>query len=101
MRLTSILTFMLFPLVMSSPISHENTFSLISLENIETHIDNLWTKFKEGYGLIYNTTVEEMHRFQIFAGHVKMIAQHNLEHDLGLHTYRLGVNRFATLVNMM
>ncbi|CAF1667633.1 unnamed protein product [Adineta ricciae] len=28
-----------------------------------------------------------------------MIVQHNIEHDLGLHTYRLGINKFATLTN--
>ncbi|CAF5109474.1 unnamed protein product, partial [Rotaria sp. Silwood1] len=28
-----------------------------------------------------------------------MIIKHNLEHDLGLHTYRLGINKYATLTN--
>ncbi len=98
MRLIILCVIALIPLVTSSPVALADDFSLPSLENIESHIDSLWTNFKSGYGLIYNTTVEEIHRFKIFAKHVKMIIQHNIEHDLGLHTYRLGINKFATLV---
>jgi hypothetical protein len=89
----------LIPLIYSAPISLGDGFYLPTLDNVDTHIDNLWTNFKKGYGIVYNTTTEELHRFKIFANHVKMIIKHNLEHDLGLHTYRLGINKFATLVN--
>jgi len=98
MRLFLLLTLVFIPLVYSSPISLGEEFNLPSLENLESHIDKLWGNFKKGYGFIYNTTTEEIHRFKIFAQHVKLIIQHNIEHDLGLHTYRLGVNKFATLV---
>lgn len=98
MRLIIFLTIISIGSVISSPIKHGEEFSLPSLENVEAHLDNLWESFKKGYDIVYNTTVEEIHRFKIFAGHVKMILKHNMEHDLGLHTYRLGVNKFATLV---
>lgn len=99
MRSLLVLTLVLLPLVTSSPISLGEEFPLPTLENIETHITNLWGNFKKGYDLVYNTSVEELHRFQIFAKHVKMIVKHNLEHDLGLHSYRLGINIFAALVS--
>jgi cathepsin L len=99
MRSVILLTIVSISLVASSPISTSNEFSLPSLENIESHIDSLWTNFKKGYGIVYNTSLEEIHRFKIFASHVKMIIQHNIENDLGLHTYRLGINKFATLTN--
>ena len=99
MRLILVLTLVLLPLVTSSPVSLGEESPLPTLENIETHITNLWGNFKKGYGLVYNTTVEELHRFQIFTKHLKMIVKHNLEHDLGLHSYRLGINKFATLVS--
>ncbi|CAF4460931.1 unnamed protein product, partial [Adineta steineri] len=87
----------LIPLIYTSPVSLGDGYYLPSVENVETHIDNLWTNFKKGYGIVYNTTTEELHRFKTFAGHVKMIVKHNLEHDLGLHTFRLGINKYATL----
>jgi hypothetical protein len=98
MRLIILFTVVIIPLVTSSPVSIGDGFSLPSLENIESHIDNLWINFKKGYDITYNTSLEEIHRFKIFANHVKMIIQHNIEQDLGLHTYRLGINKFATMV---
>ncbi|CAF0801614.1 unnamed protein product [Didymodactylos carnosus] len=93
MRLTLILVAFLLPLVYSE------VFHLPAIENIENHISNLWTNFKKGYGFVYNTSVEEVHRFNIFYKNVKMIIQHNLEHDLGLHTYRMGINKYAAVSN--
>jgi hypothetical protein len=87
------------PLISATPVALGDGFYLPRVDNVESHIDNLWTNFKKGYGIVYNTTMEELHRFKIFANHVKMIVKHNLEHDLGLHTYRLGVNKYATLVS--
>jgi hypothetical protein len=98
MRWAILFTIVFISLVGSSPISVGDGLSLPSLENVETHVNNLWTNFKNGYGFVYNTSVEEMYRFKIFAKHVKMIIQHNMEHDLGLHTYRLGVNQYASMV---
>ena len=98
MRLIILFAIALIPLISSSPIEHADGFTLPTLENVETHIDNLWLNFKKGYGILYNSTVEEIHRFKIFATHVKLIIQHNIEHDLGLHTYRLGINKYAALV---
>jgi hypothetical protein len=98
MRLIVLVAIAFIPLIASSPIELGDGFSLPALENVESHVDNLWANFKKGYGIIYNSTVEEVHRFKIFATHVKLIIQHNIEHDLGLHTYRLGINKYATLV---
>jgi hypothetical protein len=98
MRLIILFTIVFISLVTSSPVPLGDGFSLPSLENVETHISNLWEDFKKGYGIVYNTTLEEMNRLKIFAKHVKMIIQHNIEYDLGLHTYRLGINKFAAMV---
>ena len=76
----------LIPLIYSKTVSLGDGYYLPTLDNIESHVDTLWSNFKKGYGIVYNTTTEEIHRFKIFANHVKMIIKHNLEHDLGLHT---------------
>ena len=99
MRLVVVFAIVSISLVKSSPISLGDEFHLPSVADIESHVDKLWTNFKKGYNVVYNTSVEELHRFNIFVKHVKMIVQHNIEHDLGLHTYRLGINKFATLVS--
>ena len=78
MRLSILFTLVFISLVTSSPISLGDEFSLPSLANVEAHIDNLWTNFKKGYSIVYNTSLEEIHRFNIFAKHVKMIIQHNV-----------------------
>jgi hypothetical protein len=88
----------LIPLVLSTPVSLGDGYYLPSVDNVESHINNLWTNFKRGYGIVYNTTTEEVHRFKIFVNHVKLIIKHNLEQDLGLSTFRLGINKYAAMV---
>lgn len=39
-------------------------------------------------------------RRNIFEENVQMIQQHNLEADLGLHTFTMKVNHFADLVRL-
>jgi len=36
----------------------------------------------------------------IWEGHVDYIAKHNREHDMGLHTYTLGINQYADMVSV-
>jgi len=74
-------------------------FFLPILENIESNIDKLWSNYKKRYDITYNSTTEELHRFKIFANNVKIIIKHNVEQDLGLHTYRLGINKFSIFTN--
>ena len=95
---TFIIGIALIPLISSTPVSLGDGFYLPTVDNLESHIGNLWSNFKKGYGIVYNTTMEELHRFKIFANHVKLIVKHNLEHDLGLHTFRLGINKYAAMV---
>ena len=35
---------------------------------------------------------------QLWENNVQLIRQHNLEHDLNLHSYRLGMNQFGDMV---
>lgn len=100
MRLIEIILIVGIVLIPSiSSVSLGDGFYLPNIENLETHVDSLWSNFKKGYGIVYNTTADELHRFRIFANNMKMIVKHNLEHDLGLHTFRLGVNKYAAMVN--
>ncbi len=37
---------------------------------------------------------------QIWEDNVEMIRKHNLESDIGIHSYRLGMNQFGDMVNI-
>ncbi|KAJ9584493.1 hypothetical protein L9F63_021162 [Diploptera punctata] len=54
-----------------------------------------WTLFKLKYGKHYKNKVEEEFRMRVFLETKEKVARHNAEYELGLHTYTLGINRFA------
>jgi cathepsin L len=63
---------------------------------LDSSLNQHWSSFKDQHGRTYNK-VEEFSRRQIFEENVKRINEHNLRHDLGLTSFRLGLNRFADL----
>merc|ERR1719400_1865251 len=62
-------------------------------------LDSEWEQFKIKYGKNMLTGSEHDLRKNIFAANLKFIEKHNAEHDLGLHTFTVGVNQFADLTN--
>jgi len=63
---------------------------------LDSRLDDAWTFYKNQHGKQYEAEEEEFRRI-IWDENVQLIQQHNLEHDLGLHTYTLGVNEYADL----
>ena len=39
------------------------------------------------------------YRRMIWEGHVELVAKHNREFDMGVHTYTLGINEYADMVS--
>jgi len=62
-------------------------------------LDNAWTLFKRVHEKRYASVEEESARQTIFEANVAMIRAHNLEADLGVHTYTLGMNKFGDLTH--
>jgi len=60
-------------------------------------LDTEWEDFKYQYGKQYLSQEEHNARKAVFAGNLILIAQHNAEEALGLHTFTLGVNEFADM----
>ncbi|KAI1303082.1 Cathepsin L [Halotydeus destructor] len=60
--------------------------------------DAHWQQFKTKFNKLY-TAEEESLRRTIFELNVVKIAAHNIRADLGLKSYRLGVNKFADMTN--
>merc|ERR1711973_327766 len=63
------------------------------------NLDSEWEKFKTKYGKTLLTGEEHDARKNIFANNLKFIEKHNAEHALCLHTFTVGINKFADLTN--
>jgi len=69
-----------------------------SAPTFNVELDAHWTLFKSTFGKQYST-VEEITRRLAWEANVAIIRKHNLEHDLGLHSYTLGLNNYGDLTN--
>ncbi|GBM81367.1 Cathepsin L [Araneus ventricosus] len=59
-------------------------------------LDEHWKNFKRVFGKSYNGN-EEVARRLIWEQHVADVVRHNLQYDLGLHSYRKGINEFSDM----
>ncbi|XP_054719675.1 procathepsin L-like [Uloborus diversus] len=57
-----------------------------------------WENFKRVFHKEYNGR-DETARRMVWESHVAEVIKHNLEYDLGLHTYRKGINEYADLTH--
>jgi len=62
-------------------------------------IGSQWELFKQVHNKQYKSVEEESVRRAIWEQNLDKIQQHNLEADLGLHTYTLGMNRFGDMTH--
>lgn len=51
------------------------------------------------YSKHYASFEDEMQRFQIFVEHKYKIAEHNLHHDNGVESFRMGLNKYSDLTS--
>lgn len=65
---------------------------------LTTELNEHWQLFKTTYNKNY-LTHEESNRRELWEAAVKMIREHNLEYDMGKHTYTLGLNQYADMTN--
>jgi len=77
-------------------------FAAIAGLNAELPIQNgkmatMFDAWKNEFGVIFETVQEEERRFLIFIENLEKILAHNAEYEVGMHTHRLGLNKFAHL----
>ncbi|UYV80565.1 CTSS [Cordylochernes scorpioides] len=60
------------------------------------HGDHHWERFKAKHNRMYSG-LEDLERKAIFEQNLHKIIHHNIEYDLGMHSYRLGVNKFCDM----
>lgn len=63
-------------------------------DDLKSH---LWNKFKKAHAKEFSSVDLENYRYGIFKKNLDVIEQHNQEAAAGLHSYRLGVNKFADM----
>jgi cathepsin L len=65
---------------------------------LDQSLDAHWSMYKTKHGKVYDTK-EDHQRRVTWEETVKMINAHNLKHDLGVTTYRMGLNKFTDMTN--
>ncbi|OAY67928.1 oryzain alpha chain-like [Ananas comosus] len=65
----------------------------------EAEVRRLYRSWMGRHGKWYNGVGEEERRFEIFKENLRYVDEHNAAADAGLHSFRLGLNRFADLTN--
>ena len=60
--------------------------------------DDEWQAWKTTHKKTYSGSVEVERRL-IWQENLEFIVKHNLEHQRGLHSYRLGMNEFGDMVS--
>jgi len=72
----------------------------LSVAVVVTYRDVLreeWNEFKARYNKTYVDQTEDNYRFKIFLETKHKIAKHNQRHANGLHSYTLGINKYADM----
>jgi cathepsin L len=60
-------------------------------------LDSFWQQYKAHHGKSYPTVEEETKRRLTWEANLKYINQHNMEADVGKHTYRLKMNKYGDM----
>jgi len=63
-------------------------------DDLKSH---LWNKFKKAHTKQFESIELENYRYGIFKANLDLIEKHNADAALGIHTYRLGVNKYADM----
>ena len=65
----------------------------------DASLDNAWLEFQREHKKVYNSVEESTKRRSIWETNLKFIRQHNMEYELGHHTFNLKMNKYGDLTN--
>merc|ERR1719309_1388766 len=61
-----------------------------------SELDTHWEIFKQSYNKQYNE-MQEVIRRSVWEKNLKLIHEHNLQHDEGVHDFSVGINEYSDL----
>jgi cathepsin L len=70
----------------------------LALAYAQSDYAQIWESWKAKHGRSYEGA-EDTYRFRVFSEAADMIAKHNLEESVGLHTFKMGLTQFADLTH--
>ncbi|KAH0434058.1 hypothetical protein IEQ34_026902 [Dendrobium chrysotoxum] len=82
-----------------SIISYVESHGMRGLDRGEAEMREIYERWMEQHGRNYNVLDEKERRFEVFKENLRYIDEHNAAADAGVHSFRLGLNRFADLTN--
>ena len=65
----------------------------------DASLDNSWLEFQKTHNKVYGSPEEATKRRLIWESNLKYIRQHNMEYELGHHTFNLKMNKYGDLTN--
>lgn len=63
---------------------------------IDSHLNEEWSEFKTKFNRTYSAS-EELKRFEVFRANAEKIKAHNERYDMGLESFKIGMNRYGDL----
>ncbi|PWZ46435.1 Oryzain alpha chain [Zea mays] len=87
-------------LLLLAPLAAAADMSIVSYgERSEEEARRMYAEWMAAHGRTYNAVGEEERRFEVFRDNLRYVDAHNAAADAGVHSFRLGLNRFADLTN--
>ena len=71
------------------------TLALFSVASATLSRDELWNDFKLKFNRNYRSFKDDLFRKQIFLNNVDEVEKHNEKYELGLSTYKQGINEYS------
>jgi len=74
-------------------------FVFCFVHSVPTYLEDAeWITWKNTHGKVYEQH-EESHRRSVWEENKRFVLKHNYQYDIGVHTYKVGMNKFADLTN--
>ena len=71
------------------------SLALFAVASATLSRDELWNDFKLKFNRNYKSFKDDLYRKQIFLNNVDEVEKHNEKYELGLSTYKQGINEYS------